>query len=155
MKGKRFMLGFVALAFTVGGGAMANEIYKWVDHQGNVYYEDRPSGFATEQRLVVNNRRTDSSAVQERIDSRLDGQAARQEKKAAAAEEAAAAAKEEAEAAAKQKKCDTYRVRLQSFDEARRLYREDEDGERVYLDDTQRQDARQKVEERIAENCTS
>jgi hypothetical protein len=155
MEGKRFLVGFAALALTVGGGTMANEIYKWVDDQGNVHYEDRPSGSATEERLALSSRRTESGAVQERIDSRLDAQATRQEKKAAAAEEAAAAAAKEAEAAEKQKNCDTYRARLQSFDEARRLYREDEDGERVYLDDTQRQDARQKVEERIAENCTS
>lgn len=155
MKGKRFMLGFAALALTVGGGAMANEIYKWVDDQGNVHYEDRPSGSATEQRLAINSRRTESSAVQERIDTHTEAQAARQEKRAAAAEEAAEAAKKEAEAAEKQKRCDTHRARLESYAQSRRLYREDEQGERVYLDDTQRQDAQQKVEEQIAENCTS
>lgn len=155
MKGKRFVLGFAALALTVGGGAMANEIYKWVDEQGNVHYEDRPSGAVSEQRLAVNSRRTESSAVQERIDSRLESQAVRQEKKAAAAEEKAAAAAKEAEAAEKQKRCDTYRARLETYVQSRRLYREDEDGERIWLDDTERQDAQQKVEEQIAENCTS
>jgi vacuolar-type H+-ATPase subunit I/STV1 len=120
-----------------------------------VHYEDRPSGAASEQRLVVNSRRTESSAVQERIDSRLESQAVRQEKKAAAAEEKAAAAAKEAEAEEKQKRCDTYRARLETYVQSRRLYREDEDGERVWLDDTERQDAQQKVEEQIAENCTS
>jgi len=155
MEGKRFLVGFTALALTLGGGAMANEIYKWVDDQGNVHYEDRPSGSATEEHLTLSSRRTESSAVQERIDSRLDAQAERQEKKAAAAEEAAAAAAKEAEAERKQKTCDSYRARLETLNLARPLYREDENGERVYLDDTQRQDARQRVEERIAENCTS
>lgn len=155
MKGKRFMIGFTALALTVGGGVMANEIYRWVDDQGNVHYEDRPSGAASEQRLAVNSRRTESSAVQARIDSRHEAQAVRQEKRAAADEEKAAAAAKEAEAAEKQKRCDTYRARLETYIQSRRLYREDENGERVYLDDTQRQDARQQVEEQIAENCTS
>lgn len=155
MKGKRFMIGFAALALTVGGGAMANEIYKWVDDQGNVHYEDRPSGSATEQRLAFSYRRTESSAVQERIDSQTEAQSARQEKKTAAAEEAAAVAAKEAETAEKQKNCDTYRARLETYVQSRRLYREDENGERVYLDETETQNARQRVEEKIAENCTS
>ena len=155
MKGKRFMIGFAALALTVGGGAMANEIYKWVDDQGNVHYEDRPSGSATEQRLAFSYRRTESSTVQERIDSQTEAQAARQEKKTAAAEEAAAVAAKEAETAEKQKNCDTYRARLETCVQSRRLYREDENGERVYLDETETQNARQRVEEKIAENCTS
>jgi len=155
MKINRLLLGFAVLALTTGSGAMANEIYKWVDEQGNVHYEDRPSGAATEQRLAVNSRRTESSAVQERIDSRLEAKAVRQDKKAAAAEEKAAAAAEEAKAVEKQKRCDTYRARLETYIQSRRLYREDKDGERVYLDDDQRLDAQQQVEDQIAENCTS
>jgi len=154
MKGRRFMIGFAALALTVGGGAMANEIYKWVDDQGNVHYEDRPSGSATEQRLAFSYRRTESSAVKERIDSQTEAQAARQEKKTAAAEEAAAVAAKEAETAQKQKNCDSYRARLETYVQSRRLYREDENGERVYLDETETQNARQRVEEKIAETCT-
>jgi hypothetical protein len=57
MKVKRFLLGFAVLAITAGGGAMANEIYKWTDEEGNVHYEDRPTGAATEERMALSYRR--------------------------------------------------------------------------------------------------
>ena len=73
----------------------------------------------------------------------------------AAAEEERAAEEEAAEAAANAKKCDSYRAQLETFVQSRRLYREDENGERVYLDEEQIQDARTRVEELISKNCTS
>ncbi|MCP4301049.1 MAG: DUF4124 domain-containing protein [Gammaproteobacteria bacterium] len=155
MKVKRFLLGCAVLAMTVGGGAMANEIYKWTDDEGNVHYEDRPTGAATEERMALSYRRTNASSVDQRVQSRIESMTARDEARAAAAEEAKAAEKKEAEAADKQKKCESYRARLQTFVQSRRLYREDADGERVYLDGTETQEARQKVEELIAEHCTS
>ena len=154
MKGKRIVLTCAIAAMTVSMGTMANEIYKWTDADGNVHYEDRPSGAATEERLELTYRSTDRSAVQERVESRLDAQTAREE-----AQSAAAAAEQEAaeNAAAEQQRsdrCDRARGRLESYLQARRLYRTDDNGERVYLDDTQRQEARRKAEEQIAEFCS-
>lgn len=155
MKVKRFLLGFAVLAVTAGGGAMANEIYKWTDEEGNVHYEDRPTGAATEERMALSYRRTNPSSVQQRVQSHNESVTARDEARAAKAEAAKAAEAKAAEAADKQKKCESYRARLETFVQSRRLYREDADGERVYLDDTETQQARQKVEELIAEHCTS
>jgi len=154
MKGKRIVLTCAIAAMTVSMGAMANEIYKWTDADGNVHYEDRPSGAATEERLDLTYRATDRGAVQARVKSRLDAQTAREE-----AESTAAAAEQEAaeNAAAEQQRrdrCDQARARLESYLQARRLYRTDENGERVYLDDSQSQQARQKTEEQIAEFCS-
>ena len=155
MKAEGFLLGCAVLVMTVGSGAMANEIYKWTDDQGNVHYEDRPTGAVTEERMALSYRRTDASGVQQRVQSHAESVKARDEARAAAAEDAKTAEKEAAEAADKQKKCESYRARLQTFDQSPRLYREDADGERVYLDDTERQKARQRVEDLIAEHCTS
>jgi hypothetical protein len=155
MKGKRFLVGFAVLAITVGSGTMANEIYKWTDENGNVHYEDRPTGVAAEEIMALSYRRTSSSEVQQQVDSRIEGQKAWQEAKTAAAEAEKAAEKDAAEAAEKQKQCDTYRARRETYSQSRRLYREDANGERVYLDETQTQDARQRVEDFIAENCGS
>lgn len=155
MKGKQFLIGLATLALTVSGVAMANEIYKWVDDEGNVHYGDRPTGSAAEQLLASSYRRTDSSSVQKRVESLEASQAARQERRTAAAEEAKSAAAKKAEAEEQQKRCETYRARLESYVQSRRLYREDENGERVYLDETETQNARQRVEDLIAENCTS
>lgn len=151
MKGRRMTL--AVLAVSLCGGAAASEIYKWIDENGNVHYEDRPSGAATEQRLAMTYSRTDSGAVQKGIEARLERDAARAEKRAARDEEKQAAEDAKAEADARQKKCAQYRRQLETMVQAQRLYRVGEDGERSYLDDAQRQEARQKAEELIAETC--
>lgn len=154
MKGKRIVLTCAIAAMTVSMGAVANEIYKWIDADGNVHYEDRPTGAATEERLDLTYRATDRSSVQARIKSRVDAQTAREEAKSTAA----AAEQEAAENAAAEKqrsdRCDRARARLESYLQARRLYRTDDNGERVYLDDSQSQEARRKAEEQIAEFCS-
>jgi hypothetical protein len=155
MNAKRLLVGLAVVALATGSAAMANEIYKWTDENGDVHYGDRPSGSATEQRMALSYRRTNTGALQQRVKSHADSVAARQERKAEAAEAEQAAEEKAAEAAANAKKCDGYRAQLETFVTSRRLYREDENGERVYLDETQSQEARTRVENLISENCTS
>ncbi|MBT8108402.1 MAG: DUF4124 domain-containing protein [Gammaproteobacteria bacterium] len=154
MKRQQIALACAVAALTVAPGVTANEIYKWTDTDGNVHYEDRPSGAPTEERIDIGYRRTDNSAVRKRVSARVDAQAARAE-----ADSAAAAAEKEAEEnaaaeAERQKACERSRARLESYLQARRLYRTDDAGERVYLDDAQREEARRKAEEQIAEFCS-
>ena len=155
MNAKRLLLGFAVLTLTMGSAAMANDIYKWTDENGNVHYGDRPSGSATEQRMAFSYRRTDTGALQQRVKSHADSVAARQERRSTVTEEKKAAEERAAEAAAKEKKCDSYRAKLETFIQSRRLYREDENGERIYLDEKEIQESRTRVEEFISENCTS
>jgi hypothetical protein len=157
MNSKRLLVLFAAFAMTFGGGAMANEIYKWVDEQGNVNYGDRPTAAdgASPEVVALTYRRTDSGSVQKRVAAHGEAEATREEKRAAKADEKKAAADQAAEAEAKQKRCDTYRSRLESYVQSRRLYREDEQGEREYLDETETNAARQRAEELVAENCNS
>ena len=154
MKRKQIALACAVAALTVAPGVMANEIYKWTDEDGNVHYEDRPTGAPSEERVDITYRRTDNSIVRTRIDARLEAQAAREEAKSVAA----AAEKEAAENAAaeteRKQACERSRARLESYLQARRLYRTDDNGERVYLDDSQREEARRKAEEQIAEFCS-
>ena len=154
MQGKRIVLSLAIAALTVSAGAAASEIYKWTDADGNVHYEDRPTGAESEERLDITYRRTDSSAVSQRVQSRLDAQASRDEAESVAAAAEKEAADNAAAAAERQKACQRSRARLESYLQARRLYRTDANGERVYLDDAQRQEARQKAEEQIAEFCS-
>jgi len=154
MKGKRIVLSFAVMAMTVAGGATANEIYKWTDEDGNVYYEDRPSGARTEERLDITYRPTDNAAVQQRVQKRVDAQTAYQEAESVAAANKAEAAENAAAEQARKEKCDRSRARMESYLQARRMYRTDENGERVYLDEAQRQEARQKTEEQISEFCS-
>lgn len=131
----------------------ASEIYKYTDADGTVHYVDRPTGVATEERVAIVSRPTDSAAVQSRVQARLDRQQTADEARDARGE----ARQQEADARAEQEqraqKCQEYRSRLETYVQSRRLYRQGEDGERIYLDDAEREEARQKAEELVAEYC--
>ncbi len=153
MKTGKLGLGFAVMALTFAAGAAASEIYRWVDAEGNVHYGDRPSGEATEQLLQLSYARTDGSAVEERVQERLDAQSARTEAQAEQEKAEQEAAKEAEIAAEQQKACETARARLETYRNSRRLYKVDENGERVYLDEEQIQAASRKIQEQIAEFC--
>jgi hypothetical protein len=150
---RHLLIGSAALAMTVSSSVFADDIYKWTDAEGNVYYEDRPSGEPTEERLQFSYNRTNSTAVDHRVQAQRDASTARRETK----EEAEAGQRTSAEnrAAAEEKlaQCQTYRGKLKTMLESRRVYREDEAGERSYLDEAQRAEARSKAEELIKETC--
>ena len=65
-----------------------------------------------------------------------------------------AEAQARAEMEARAAKCQEHRARLESYLQSRRLFRENEAGEREYLDEEQTMEARRKVEEAIQENCS-
>ena len=148
------LTGLAALAITVSTGVAADEIYKWVDADGNVHYEDRPSGNPSEELLQFSYNRTSSSAVQQRVQTQRDTTAARRDAKEDAEAANRTAAETRAEVEAKVAKCQEYRAQMKTMLESRRLYREDEAGERVYLDDAARTEARQKAEDLIKETCS-
>ena len=154
MKGKRLALSCAVMVMTIASGAVANDIYKWTDEIGNVHYEDRPSGAATDERLHMTYNRTDSSSVQRRTQARVDARAARDEAKATAAASQKEAADNAALATERTQKCESSRARLDSYLQSRRLYRTDDNGERVYLDEEQHQEARRKAEEQVSEFCS-
>lgn len=127
--------------------ALASDIYKYVDENGTVHYVDRPTGAATEERVAfISQPRGSAPRSSESGPDWRERREARQEAQNAADEEAS----QQAERA---KLCQESRDRLQQYNQARRLYRTDENGERVYLDEKQVEEARQKVVELIEENC--
>lgn len=145
---------FVMLVVSASGIAFANDIYKWTDENGNIHYGDRPTGDATEQRLAISSKSTDPSKVQARIQSSY---ATKEAANQAAANQPQAPTEDEvrAQAAERKQKCDTYKARLQKFVQSRRLYKQDEKGERVYLDEDEAQAARERVENQVQEYCSS
>lgn len=153
MRSRLLIFGF--LAISASGGAFAESIYKWTDADGNVHYEDRPSADQSVELMKLSYKRTDSRAVERRIQTRLDTQTTRREVKAAAAEETRSSEALRAEAAEVQKRCQSYRRKLDTLVQSRRLYREDADGERVYLDDAERQAASERAKELVHEFCNS
>ena len=155
MQRKQLLLGFAVIALTLSGGAVANEIYKLTDEEGNVHYRDRPTGAPSEVRLGISYNRTDKGVVQQQQVARVETQAARQEQRNAADEADRVAVAEATAEAGRQKQCESYRASLERYAQSRRLYREGADGERTYLDDDEMTQARKRLEDHIAKNCSS
>lgn len=142
----------VLVAASLAGVAWAGDIYKWTDDEGNVHYGDRPAPDGSYERLAIDSSPTDHERVAARIEGRRE--AARERR--AEAEEAAASEEERRQVEAERaEKCAMYKERLQKFLQSRRLYREDEDGERVYLDEEETLAARNQVQDRVEEYCGS
>ena len=139
------------LSVAMASAATASEIYKWTDEDGNVHYTDKPVEPSSE-RMNIATRSTDNAAVQSQTQARLD-------RKAEAAEAAGnkpagqppAALRAEKKQRAEQ--CSMYRARLTKFTQSRHLYREDDAGERTYLDEAETQKTRDKAEENVREYC--
>lgn len=147
------LLTTVCVALLLASGlAVAGEIYKWTDVNGNVHYEDRPLGDTDMERVNVVSKKTDNSIVQARLDA---DRKARNASRQVASEAPPEMSKEEirAEQKARQEKCESYRERLQAFLRSQRLYQEGDDGERAYLSEDEVMAARETVEGQIEEYC--
>ena len=144
----------VMVVVSASGIAFASDIYKWTDENGNVHYGDRPTDVMTVKRVAISSSPTNPSQVQARAKTRYASKDSAQD---SASREPQGPTREElaAKAAEKRQKCDTYKARLQKFVQSRRLYKEDENGERVYLDEDQTQAARDRVENQVQEYCHS
>jgi hypothetical protein len=145
--------GILLMATAITGAAAATEIYKWVDADGNVQYGDRPSGAESEVQLQIASQPTDPARIQAQTTARLEQQAIARE---AVANEPQGPSEDELRAEARERadKCTMYRARLEKFVQSRRLYREDANGERVYLDEAETQAARENVQHQVEEYCT-
>ena len=148
---------FLALAIgfsVVSASAVASEIYRWTDEDGTVHYGDRPSGEADEQVVAIDSRPTDNAAVQQRYEARFSSQASSTETQSAEEEERPPTRAERRAAAAEQQaNCQQYRAQLERFESSRRLYREDENGERVWMTDDEVEATRNRARALVQETC--
>ena len=151
MNSKQILL--TILATLCASTALASDIYRYTDENGNVIYVDRPTGNAGETRMNVSSRDTDDAAVQASVQTRQDATIPNIESDAAEDDTKLTRGEKRAIAAANQQQCQAYRAQLDTFVASRRLFREDEGGERVYLSDAESQDARDRVQQLIEETC--
>lgn len=140
------------LTLLIAGPLFASEIYKWTDAEGNVHFGDKPAGDAPE-RLAIASRPTDQALVQAQNTARREARVTAATEAAEAAAEGPSAEELQAAAVEKDQKCAEYKQKMQKLVQSRRIYNEDEDGERVYLDEAQTIAARAKAEEQVSEYC--
>jgi len=143
----------LTLAVTTAGTAIAGEIYKWTDEDGNVHFEDRPAGEEPE-RLAIRSKPTDPARVQAMAQARASAASKAAVEEAAATPEGPSAEELQAQADERAQECSSYRTRLQKYVTSRRIYREDESGERVYLDEDEMRAERERVENQVQEFCS-
>jgi hypothetical protein len=148
---RKTMIMFTTAALAFSGAALSGDIYKWTDEDGNVHYEDRPTGADVE--LVAFTSSTDNSAVRASINARHANEAARADQRSKRDEDNQAAAEKQLAAAERVEKCEESRTRMETYLTSRRLYKEGDAGERVYLDDDQIMDARADAQEDIQKYC--
>ncbi len=147
-----FIPAVFAISILSVGTASASAIYKSIDADGNVFFTDKPISESSEQ-LEINSKPTDNAGVQAGVQTRLQRQAAASEAEASAAtgpteDQKRARAQDRAE------QCDRYTKRQTSFTRSRRIYREDSDGERVYLDEEEMKNTRAKVDDLVKKYCS-
>lgn len=145
----------IMLTLAVSGVAVAADIYKWVDEDGNVHYGDKPVSNGSE-RVAIESRPTDRARVQSQYQAAAQARAENRDARAQADEEGRKAEEElRAQADERRQKCEASRATMQKFVTSRRIYTQDESGERVYMDDAQMQAARERVENDINEYCNN
>ena len=146
-----FALMLVLLAV---GSTATGQIYKWTDEEGNVHFSDTPVGEEAEK-VAIQSRRTNAERVQAEVQARANASAKAAEEEAAATPQGPTKEEIQARAAERAQKCDKYRERMAQFVRSRRIYTEDENGERVYMNEEEMQAAREKVENQVQEYCSS
>ena len=154
MNYRRIFTSLAAIAVTVSTVVCADEIYKWTDENGDVHYGDRPTGEVSEERIPLTYNRTDSAALQDRVASYDDATQARHNARADADERKLSAAEERAAAEEERALCEEYRAKLTTMVESHRVYRLDEAGERVYLDEVERAEASAQAQKIYKERCS-
>ena len=131
------------LAVSAAGMAFGGDIYKWTDEDGNVHYGDRPTAEASEKPPAVSPELTISSKVQ-----------AGDEVKPVANEPVEPAPEElSAYVPEVEEKCATYKAHLRKLLVSRHQYKDDENGERVSLDEDEIMAARERVQNQVEEYC--
>lgn len=128
----------------------AAQVYKWVDEKGTTHYGERPpqgrKAQEIDQRLANPGADPGKAAQPDWNEKELEFRRRRIE-----AEQAQTL--REQQQAANRRACNDARDQLAQMKTARGIYRLDENGERVYQSDAERQASMARLQAQIAERC--
>lgn len=129
------------------------DVYKFIDSKGQVQYTDRPETLPA-QRLSVQSQRTDTVAVSERVAEDAKQRDAATQAQQTTDKSAADKTKAQQDTATdKAERCTKARERYDQVMTAQRLYSTDANGERVYMDDKQIDQARASAKQMMDTWC--
>jgi len=148
---KRLSVALLSLAALTLMTARADQVYRWVDAQGNVHYSQTPPPDAvTKAKLVdVEPPPPDPSAVkqQRKLVESVNAADAAQQKAADAAQQQAQ------EKARKQQTCEAARKRLQGYMEAHRVITNGNSAKPTYYSGDDLVKFRQQAQEQVTKLC--
>jgi hypothetical protein len=138
----------VLLCLLLLPGLAAAEVYRWVDANGQVHFDQRPVVPGAEQ-----------VEVRPQVIERDDATREREERaerfyEARRAEQAQASVVSVERQALRAKECAELRNRLAQIPEGRRYFHTEASGERSYYSDEQLDAARRQLHDRVSERCS-
>jgi hypothetical protein len=133
------------------------EIYKWRDKNGSIRYSDTPPPSNIKHEAIGGKRALKPSVTAPTTDSppvprSADEEAALKRQSNAEAEKNNKLEKEKQEAV-RAENCKAAKSNLASYEQGGRVYKMNEKGERVYLDENDFKAGREKAQQEINENC--
>jgi len=142
----------VCLAFTALQGQA--QVYKWIDKDGKVQYSDSPppagAGVSVPQKVDTSASNSSGVGGSAKDQSWQDKARDYDRRRIEAAEKQGV----DIELARKnQVRCNNARMDLKTLQEVRRVYRTDEQGERHYMDDDQRQGEIARAQGVVTDTC--
>ena len=125
--------------------------YRWVDENGQTHFGDRPPVNAASDEVTLKapapSSDTDARARKQRMNEFLEQ--TEQER----AERNEAKAQQEAKAAKHEAMCESLRARLKYMKSVSGIYRLNNDGERVFVDDEENKRIRQEFRAKVQSEC--
>lgn len=145
MKALLLLLCLLATPVTFAG------TYRWVDENGQTHFGDRPPAGAASDEINVTPAPVDEDAAARARKARMNEFLEQSEKERAERNEAKA--RREAAAKERQARCEQLRGRLKYLKSVSKIYRINNDGERVYVDDEENERLRREFTARVQSEC--
>ncbi|AZT85450.1 DUF4124 domain-containing protein [Marinobacter sp. NP-4(2019)] len=129
------------------------EVYRWTDSEGRTHFGDRPPTQAASQEVQVESApaRVDNAARdrQQKMNAFLE------QKQQERDQQRAADAKAEKQAAKRAELCTKLRARLKYMDSVSTFYNLNEEGERVFVSESENTRIRERFRKKVEETCSS
>ncbi|MGH8397265.1 MAG: DUF4124 domain-containing protein [Gammaproteobacteria bacterium] len=144
---------FTILLCAVMVTAFADQVYRWVDKDGNVHYSQTPPASTTVHANSVNFSAPAPDPVGQQNAQNLVRQMQAQNKQAEDAQQQAAA--EAQQQAQQQQRCNQLQAELHVMQQVNRVVTVDAKGNRTYLTDAQHEQQEQQLQDQINKECSS
>ena len=145
MKGLAILLCLFATPIALAG------TYRWVDENGQTHFGDRPPTHATSEEVNLDPAPAESDAASRERHERMNDFLEQSERERTERNEAEA--RQEAMTAEREARCQTLRGRLKYLKSVSRIYKINDDGERVFVDDEENERIRREFRARVREEC--